>query len=329
MDTQMPELQAVVERLEKVERQNRRLKVAGAVALALMRILIYSVIALVLAASARASGSVPVRLHSLRDECVKIRVVAESPRISREQALENVEIMFRASGSFVFPRMSGGGGGVGEESFWIRMTFWLEERKRGFGFVSRVSRSLPHEWAATVLVDWRGIDLFRVSPGIVKRQLDAERRQREVAKQRADRLGWIVVPKKGGTVGDALQTVADLLAMEVAVMPMLTEPYEPNWEAVLELPLAATDVQRRDGLSVQALIDHVAGRLKAVAEIESDCLLFNDKEAAEERRREREALDGNEQVPDLLEPGIEERDDTDEERAPSQDEEDAPVVTPE
>jgi len=120
-------------------------------------------------------------------------------------------------------------------------------------------------------------------------------------------------------------------------MPKLTQPYGPDWQRVLKLPIEPTDVQRRDGLSVQALIDHVAQRLKAVADFEDDCLLFDDEEAAAERRREREALelglfpdelDGEERPPDVERPGLEESD-ADEERAPSQDEEDAPGVTPE
>jgi len=300
-----------------------------------MRALVYSVILSTLAASASASDSVPVNLHPLRDECVRMRVHAETRAFRWDE-----EIPYPDSRDFVCLESSYGGNvpgpepepgdssktkeAGGEGKGILSMTFWLEERKKAISFLSRVSTRLPHQWDASVCVDWRDIDSFRLKPGMGKRQNEADRQVHAAAKERPDRLGRIVIPKRKSTVGDALQTIADILVLDVSVMPTLTQPYGPDWGAVLKLPLKPTDVHRRDGLSVQALMDHVAQRLQAVADFRFNSLLFDDEKAAEERRRQdeifgviSEELDGDEgEAPT-------------EEHRPPQGEEGTPAVAPE
>jgi hypothetical protein len=296
-------------------------------------------VALALAGTAQASGENRMRLQPLRDDCVQIWVSTDTRVLTRGQRLA-LSSSFVPGGdmSYMGPR---GGEDDPDAIAYLSMSFWLEEKGEGIGRVAQVTTRAPHEWEGSVRIDWRGADYFRQSfepgEGTARLIFETWQKHEQIAKERQARLKWVVVPDAESTVGDALQTAVDLLGVEVRVMPKLAETYAPDWEKLLDVPLNATDAQRRDGLSLGGLIHHVAQRLGGVPVIDGDVLSVEDEETAAKHLKEHEevarrwkgtALDSF--VGDIL-PIPEEKDpqDADQEQGPAQHEADRPAVAPE
>ena len=225
----------------------------------------------VVAATGEDPPPAPLELHPLRDECVRIGVMVETPALTYEQifALDK-EVDLR------FPSIFYAGD---SKKGYLSVNFWLAEQAKAILLLSKKSTQPPEDWTASVSVNWRDLDrLIQDANAPIAERLKAEDRARRIALERPARLGWIVMPEKEATLGDAFQTLADLLGIEVTATWRLTESYAPTWERLLELPLEATDVQCQHGMTLQALIDCVAQRLggDAVINDEEKKLLFDD-----------------------------------------------------
>jgi hypothetical protein len=149
-----------------------------------------------------------------------------------------------------------------------------------------------------------GVELCVNSLGLVGEERTAEEvretgetleRMQAAADDRPQQLRQVVSVAAEATVGDALQTLGDVLVVEVVVSPALVRAHGDDWQAILALPLQFTEEQLSDGMSVRTLILHVCERLGGTARFGYLSLILDERE--EQKQEEQKDAHHNAQDP--------------------------------
>jgi len=169
---------------------------------------------------------------------------------------------------------------------WITVRVWRDELPTAKALIADMATEPFKEWDMTLC-----ISASKLGPDeLAAAEKEVLAHMRAMLKERPNRLKKAVRFDSKATIRDALEALADLLVAQVIVRPELMHSHENDWEELLAQPLKPTEEQLADGLTVQDLIIHVSKRLKAAAQFEGICLVFDTRQAAAQRRETLERL---------------------------------------